>query len=92
MAMNGNDRGDAAYNSVAGSNPDFAKLSPAEQNTLKSYFRTIYSADTGYITSNAEADPGTLAFDPSEVVAPPGTGGGPCSGAGDITLGKGTIS
>lgn len=90
MAMVGNDRGDAVYAAVAAANPNFSKLSSAEMNQLKSYFELIYSADTTYITSNAEADPGTLAFDPSEVVAP--SGGGPCSGAGNVTIGKGTIS
>lgn len=88
--MNGAARGDAVYTVVAASNPNFSKLSSGEQATLKSYFETVYGADTTYIQANAEADPGsTLLVEASTVVAP--TGGGPCSGTGTIT-GKGTIS
>lgn len=60
MAMNGNNRGDAAYNAIAGSNPDFAKLSPSEQNTLKSYFELLFSADTTYIIGNMDVLPVAL--------------------------------
>ncbi len=90
MAMNGTDRGDAVYSAMASANPNFSKLSSSEQSTLKSYFETLFSADTTYIKSNAQANPGTLAVTPSDLVAP--SGGGPCSGSGAVTTGTGTVS
>lgn len=89
MAMNGNDRAQAIYNAVAANNPNFSKLSPAEKNQLLTNLQVIYGADTTYIQTNAEADPGTLATTATTIIAPPS--GGPCSGPGTIT-GKGTIA
>lgn len=90
MAMVGTARGDACYNAIAASNPDFAKLSAGEKATLKTYFETLFGADTTYIQGNAEADPGaTLVADLATFIS--ASPGSPVTGAGLLT-GKGTIA
>lgn len=99
MAMNGTARGDNAYNAVAAANPNFSKLSSAEQSTLKSYFETLFGADTTYIKGNADVIPAALSGE--ALSAPAGqlvnVTSGPGAGstgetAADTTLnGKGSI-
>lgn len=86
MALNGNARGDAAYAAVAGANPNFSKLSASEQNTLKSYFETLFTADTTYITTNAVVPSLVVVASVSGV-----TSGGAVSGPGAGTA-TGTIT
>lgn len=57
MAMNGDARGDVDYDAVTAINPNFSKLSSGEMNTLKNYFEVLFTADTGYIQSNADVVP-----------------------------------
>lgn len=90
MAMNSTGMGDAVYNYLSANDPNFNKLSGAEQSSLKSKLEGIYGSATNYIQGNAEADPGaTLLASAPTIVAP--AGGGPCSGTGTIT-GKASIS
>ena len=57
MAMTGNARATAVYNAIVASNPNFAKLSPAEQNALLTSLQTIWGADVIYLTANVDVLP-----------------------------------
>lgn len=60
MAMDGNARGDVDYTAVFAANPNSGKLTPGEANTMKHYFEILFTADTGYITGNADVLPDAL--------------------------------
>lgn len=94
MSMVGVDRGLAVYNAVIASNPKCAQMTQAEKDALKYNLQITYSADTTYITSNAQINPGTLASQPGQPVS---TSGSPSAQTGTTTApkpiaGLGTIS
>jgi hypothetical protein len=60
--------------------------------TARSNLATVIAAAAGYVRDNGVVEPGTLAITPADLEAPPGAGGGPCSGVGAVNVGTGTIA
>lgn len=60
MALNGDARAQAVYTAIATADPNFGQLNSAEQNTLLSHLKSIYGADTTYLTANAVILPGSM--------------------------------
>lgn len=97
--MVGTDRGDDVYNAVAAANPDMNKLSNAEKNQMKTYFETIFGADTVYIKANADVVPSSHSGPdleaapaiPGTVTSGAGAGGNTVTNAPGPLEGKGSI-
>lgn len=79
--MQGNNRADAIY-AVVSARPGFADLTPQEKLSVQTQLRTLYSADTTYIQTNAEVQPGSLISPAGQPVA---TAGGPTNQTGATT-------
>ena len=85
MPLNGTARGDANFNAMSAANPNFSKLSPSEQATMKSGFETLYTSDTTYLTTNAVIPSTVVVASVSGVTTGPGVSG-PGEGTGTGTL------
>lgn len=85
MPLSGTARGDAVFSAVSASNPNFSKLSAGEQATLKSYFETLFSADTTYVVANALVT-STVVVASVTGVTPGGGASGPGTGSSTGTV------
>lgn len=94
MAMTASGRGMAIYNAIA-AQPNFSMLSNAEKTALQTQLIAIWgTGDLSYITTNAEADPGTFAAPTGIPVATTGSASaqtGATTSTGPL-IGKGTIA
>lgn len=89
MATTSNNRRDAIY-AVVSAQSQFARLTPAEAQTVKANIGSIFGADLAYLVKSVDVLPGTFQDTPGATVAT-------STGAGNVTTpaavtGKGVIS
>lgn len=95
--MTGNGMGDAVMAAVQALNPNWNKMSSAEQAQMQAYFRAIYGAVVAYIQANADvlpaghSGPGLQNPAGQPVLVSLSTGSGSTTAPDSIT-GKGSVS
>ncbi|RYF52445.1 MAG: hypothetical protein EOO38_00100 [Cytophagaceae bacterium] len=91
MPLSSDDRATTVYNALS-KQSGFSVLNQAEQAQMLTMLKTLYQADTGYLTSSATITPGSLANNAGQAVqVTPASGTGSTS-APQTIVGTGRLT